>query len=207
MVQKLLGNLSEGLLFVVSAPAGTGKTTLVRLLTQEFSCVVESVSCTTRPSRADEEEGKDYCFLTRLAFEEKKQRGDFLECAEVFGHLYGTSKDLVQAKRKEGKHVILVIDTQGALRLQSMKLDAIYIFIAPPSLETLEERLLKRKTEDEEKRMERLSWAHKEMELASLYDFLIVNSDLEIAYGVLKSILISEEHRIIKKITKLEGAN
>lgn len=199
MTQKLLGNLSQGLLFVVSAPAGTGKTTLVRLLTKEFSCVVESVSCTTRPPRAGEEEGKDYYFLTEEAFKEKKDKGDFLESAEVFGYLYGTSEALVEAKRKEGKHVILVIDTQGAEFLQSIKFDAIYIFIAPPNLETLESRLLKRQTEDEEERVKRLSWAHKEMEISSLYDYLIVNSDLEVAYQVLKSILIAEEHRIIKK--------
>lgn len=199
MSQKLLGNLSRGLLFVVSAPAGTGKTTLVRLLTKEFDCVVESISCTTRPPRVGEEEGKDYYFLTKEVFNDKKDKGDFLESAEVFGHLYGTSKALVEEKRNEGKHVVLVIDTQGAEFLQSINLDAIYIFIAPPDLQTLETRLLKRQTEDEEERMKRLSWACKEMGISSLYDFLIVNSDLQVAYGVLKSILIAEEHRIFRK--------
>lgn len=198
MIQKVLGNLSEGLLFVVSAPAGTGKTTLVRLLTKNFPCVVESVSCTTRVPRPGEEEGKDYFFVTRKEFEAKKKQGDFLENAEVFGHCYGTSKEFVDSQRKLGKHVILVIDTQGALHLQALKVEATYIFIAPPDFEVLRERLLGRKTDSKEENEERLAWSHKEMELSVLYDFFIINSELEIAYEVLKSILIAEEHKIKK---------
>ncbi|MBM3199155.1 MAG: guanylate kinase, partial [Chlamydiae bacterium] len=136
----LLGNLTEGLLFVVSAPSGTGKTTLVKLLVKEFPSVVESISCTTRAPRLGEVHGRDYYFLTPQEFEERRQRGDFLECAEVFGSWYGTSKEQVQAKRKQGKHVVLVIDTQGALRLQAVNVQATYIFIAPPHLQALEER-------------------------------------------------------------------
>jgi guanylate kinase len=198
MKPKVLGNCKKGLLFVVSAPAGTGKTTLVRLLTEEFSCVVESISFTTRPPRVGEQEGKDYYFITKEVFEDKLQKAEFLESADVFGHLYGTSKELVESTREQGKHVVLVIDTQGALYLQTLSLDATYIFIAPPSLEILEERLLQRKTEDDGEREKRLSWAHKELEVASCYDFLIINSDLKVAYQVLKSILIAEEHRITK---------
>ncbi len=198
MEQQLLGNLSYGLLFIVSAPAGTGKTTLVRLLTQNFSSVVESVSCTTRPPRAGEEEGKDYFFLRREEFEDKRRTGAFLECAEVFGHLYGTSKEFVEEHRKKGKHVILVIDTQGAALLHSQKIDATYIFIAPPDLNTLKQRLWGRQTESEEEREERLSWACKEMQCAATYDYLIVNSELKVAYEILKSILIAEEHKVLR---------
>ena len=196
MAEKILGNLSEGLLFVVSAPAGTGKTTLVRMLTKEFPCVIESVSCTTRPPRAGEVEGKDYFFMPLEAFERKKAKGDFLESAEVFGHMYGTSKEFVDLQRKKGKHVVLVIDTQGALQLQALKVEATYIFIAPPDFEVLEKRLLGRQTETEQEREKRLSWAHREMELALAYDFFIVNTQLEVAYEVLKSVLIAEEHRV-----------
>jgi guanylate kinase len=196
MAEKILGNLSEGLLFIVSAPAGTGKTTLVRMLTKEFSCVVESVSCTTRPPRAGEVEGKDYFFMPLEAFERKKAKGDFLESAEVFGHMYGTSKEFVDLQRKKGKHVVLVIDTQGALQLQALKVEATYVFIAPPDFEVLEKRLLGRQTETEQEREKRLSWAHREMELALAYDFFVVNTQLEVAYEVLKSILIAEEHRV-----------
>src|SRR3989339_1024152 len=99
-MQKVLGNLSEGLLFVISAPAGTGKTTLVRLLTKSLSCVVESISCTTRSPRKGEEDGKDYFFISPEAFQEKKEKGDFLESAEVFGYQYGTSKEFVDFQRK-----------------------------------------------------------------------------------------------------------
>ena len=198
MEQKILGNLSYGLLFIISAPAGTGKTTLVRLLTQSFSSVVESVSCTTRSPRPGEENGKDYFFLTQEAFEEKKQSGEFLESAEVFGHLYGTSREFVEEQRKQGKHVILVIDTQGAASLQAQKIAGTYIFIAPPDFEVLKERLLGRKTESEEGLEVRLSWAHQEMQCATSYDYLIVNSELKIAYEVLKSVLIAEEHKVLK---------
>ncbi|MBX9924663.1 MAG: guanylate kinase [Rhabdochlamydiaceae bacterium] len=197
MEQQVLGNLSYGRLFIISAPAGTGKTTLVRLLTQSFSCIVESVSCTTRPPRAGEIDGKDYFFLTREAFEERKKRGDFLESAEVFGHFYGTSREFVEEQRKKGKHIVLVIDTQGASFLKSQKIDATYIFIAPPDLDVLKERLSGRKTENEKEREERLSWARKEMQCAASYDYLIVNSDLKIAYEVLKSVLIAEEHKVL----------
>jgi guanylate kinase len=196
MTEKILGNLSEGLLFVVSAPAGTGKTTLVRMLTKNFPCVIESVSCTTRPPRTGEVEGKDYFFMSPESFEKKRAKGDFLESAEVFGHMYGTSKEFVALQRKKGKHVVLVIDTQGALQLQALKVEATYIFIAPPDFEILEKRLLGRQTETEQEQEKRLSWAHREMELALAYDFFIVNNELDVAYEVLKSILIAEEHRV-----------
>src|ERR1700738_3938698 len=137
MAQKLLGNLSQGLVFVLSAPAGTGKTTLVRMLTQEFDCVVESISCTTRPNRHNESHGKHYHFLTKESFEEMIQKGDFLECAQVFGYYYGTSRHFVLQQQKKGKHVVLVIDTQGAMKLKAQGYPAVYIFVSPPSVKEL----------------------------------------------------------------------
>ncbi len=199
MKEKLIGNLSRGFVFVLSAPAGTGKTTLVHMLTKEFSCIKESVSYTTRTPRVGEVHGVDYYFVSLEEFTKKKAAGDFLECAEVFGEWYGTSKEALQKVVESGSHVFLVIDTQGAMLLQKENFQAIYIFIAPPSIEILEERLIKRKTEDDAKRTERLSWAKKEMERSSFYDFLIVNDDLQVAYSVLKSIVVAEEHRVVKK--------
>jgi guanylate kinase len=198
MAEQLLGNLDTGLMFVVSAPAGTGKTTLVRMLVKEFDCVVESVSYTTRKPRPGEIEGKDYHFISQEQFQSKIEKRDFLEYAEVFGHFYGTSKSDVENLLRLGKDVVLVIDTQGAMKLQQQKIPAIYIFVAPPSVEELEERLLKRKTEDEKTLKERLSWANREIEASSAYDYLIVNRNLDIAYEVLKSILVAEEHRVKK---------
>lgn len=186
--------MKKGLVFVVSAPAGTGKTTLVRMLLEEFHSVVESVSFTTRAPRPNEVPSRDYNFISPEEFEEKIDEGEFLEYAQVFGHYYGTSSKFVEAQRQKGKHVILVIDTQGALQLKG-KIDAIFIFISPPSLEELRSRLHRRKSESEEAIVQRLSWAEKEMALASQYDYHIVNDNLKTAYDVLRSILIAEEHR------------
>lgn len=193
-MSKRLGNLKQGLVFVISAPAGTGKTTLGQMLCEEFSCVTFSVSCTTRPPRPEEVDGVHYHFLSRAAFEEKIKAGDFLEYAEVFGNYYGTSKTFVQEAQNAGKHVILIIDTQGALQLKN-KLPATFIFIQPPSLEELKVRLLKRQTESLEMIEQRLSWAYKELGMINHYDYTIVNDNLGIAYDVLRSVLIAEEHK------------
>lgn len=193
--QRLVGNAKRGLIFVLSAPAGTGKTTLVRMLADEFPGVYESVSCTTRSARPGEIEGVDYHFLSSSMFEEKLSQGDFLEHAEVFGHYYGTSSTLVEEKLSQGKHVFLVIDTQGAMMLQKKKISAIYVFLSPPSHETLRERLTQRKTEKPDVIERRLLWAKKEMERIDRYDYHIVNDDLALAYAVLRSIVIAEEHK------------
>ena len=196
MVQKQIGNLSKGLCFVLSAPAGTGKTTLVRMLSKEFPCVWESISCTTRPPREGEVEGKDYFFLSREEFEEKIIQGDFLEYAEVFGYYYGTSMASVVKQQEMGNHVFLVIDTQGAMQLKKKHFSAVYIFLSPPSLEELKGRLHKRQTESVEGIEKRLSWAEAEMAMADHYDYHIVNDHLNLAYAILHSIVVAEEHRV-----------
>jgi|SRR5580704_14403731 guanylate kinase len=195
MSSKLLGNLKCGLAFIVSAPAGTGKTTLVQMLAKEFDCVVSSISMTTREPRSGEVPGVDYDFLTKEEFEEKIAAGEFLEYVELYGNYYGTSKKKVEELRDQGKHVILTIDTQGARQLMD-KFDAVYIFVSPPSFEELRKRLLSRKTETSEVINERLEWAKKELEIVSEYDYNIVNDNLLVAYQALRSILIAEEHRV-----------
>jgi guanylate kinase len=194
--QKLLGNLSEGLIFILSAPAGTGKTTLVRMLISEFDCIAESVSCTTRALRSGEIAGRDYYFLTHEEFQAKIQSGDFLEYAEVFGEYYGTSLAYVLAQQKAGKHVFLVIDTQGAMQLKKREFPAVYVFLSPPSLNELKERLQKRQTESQEVIARRLSWAEQELEMVRYYDYHLVNDELTGAYAILRSIVIAEEHRV-----------
>jgi len=201
MSHSMLGNFLNGFVFVLSAPAGTGKTTLVRMLSQEFDCIVESVSYTTRPPRSNEIDGKDYFFISEKEFESKIKKGDFLEYAKVFGYNYGTSYEYVTSQQKRGKHVFLVIDTQGAMQLKEKQISAIYIFLSPPSLEVLESRLLKRKTEDEKALARRLSWAEQELKKISCYDYHIVNDSLEHAYAVLRSIIIAEEHRVRQLLT------
>jgi guanylate kinase len=189
-----LGNLKKGLLFIVSAPSGAGKTTLIERLCQEVPLCARSITCTTRPKRPHETEGKDYNFLSPQEFEKKRGEGAFLESAEVFGHSYGTLKSDVDRLRQEGKHLFLVIDTQGALFLKD-RVDAVYIFIQPPSMEELKQRLLKRKSEAEADIELRLSFARAEIEKSRYYDYQVINDDLEIASAVLKSIVIAEEHK------------
>lgn len=196
MSHQLLGNLPRGLVFVLSAPAGTGKTTLLKMLREEFSCVTGSISSTTRSPRQGEVSGKDYHFLAVSEFEKKIQNGDFLESAKVFENYYGTSKEEVLRQQEKGKHVILVIDTQGAMQLRKKAFPATFIFVSPPSLEALRERLLKRQTESVALIEKRLSWAKEELAKLSYYDYHIINDDLQTAYEVLRSIIIAEEHKV-----------
>lgn len=193
---KLLGNLKRGLLFIVSAPAGTGKTTLIQKLVEEFPCVVRSVSCTTREPRLGEISDVHYHYLSVEDFERKIKDEEFLEYVQLYGKYYGTLRSEVEEKLNQGKHVVLVIDTQGGLQLKG-NVSAIFIFIKPPSLEELRHRLIKRRTESSIAIEERLLWAQKELEESQNYDYLVVNDDLESAYQILKSIFIAEEHRVV----------
>lgn len=193
----VLGNLEKGKVFIVSAPAGTGKTTLTQMLVDEFPCVVESVSFTTRQPREDEKDGVHYRFITREEFNQKIEEGEFLEYADIYGDLYGTSREWVEKRLNQGKHVMLVIDTQGALKLKE-RYPATYIFISPPSFEELRRRLLERRTENNAVIEKRLAWARKEVEKSHEYDYRLVNHDLETAYQVLRSIVIAEEHKVKK---------
>lgn len=195
---KLLGNFEKGLIFVISAPAGTGKTTLVKELLKEFSCVKTTVSFTTRLPRNGEVNGVDYNFISVQEFKKKIENGEFLEYVELYGDFYGTSKNNIETLQNQGNHVILVIDTQGGLRLKKM-MNATLIFVMPPSLEELGKRLYKRKSESPDVIEKRLEWAKHEIEDAGHYDYKIVNDNLKTAYETLRSILIAEEHRVILK--------
>lgn len=195
MSKKVLGNEKRGRLFIVSAPAGTGKSTLVEMILGEFPHeVAESCSCTTRAARPGEVDGLHYTFVSFEEFEKEIEATAFLEYAKVFGNYYGTRKEEVERLRHQGKHVVLVIDTQGAMQIKQ-EVDGVFIFISPPSLDELRRRLLKRCTETPEKIEERLEWAKHELPLAVHYDYHIVNDDLAITYQILRSILIAEEHK------------
>ncbi|NGX44716.1 MAG: Guanylate kinase [Candidatus Anoxychlamydiales bacterium] len=195
MKQKLLGNLKKGLFFIISAPAGTGKTTLTRMLTKEFKPVIESVSFTSREPRKDEKEGIDYFFITKEEFEKKIEENGFLEYAKVFDHYYGTSKTFVEKNLNEKKHVVLVIDTQGAMKLKN-RIECTYIFISPPSIGTLKERMKKRADIDDKEIEKRLTWANEEMKQIVNYDYNITNIDLDKSYEELRSVFIAEEHKV-----------
>lgn len=185
----------EGLVFVVSAPAGTGKTTLVKRLTQEFPYVKSSISFTTRKPRQEEMNGVDYNFISKDEFEAKIKAGELLEYVQLYGFYYGTSRIWVEEQLKKGNHVVLVIDTQGGLKLKE-KVPAIFVFIEPPSLEELKRRLLLRKTEPDCVIEQRLACATREIVQGKQYNYRIINDQIDAAYQVLKSILVAEEHRI-----------
>jgi guanylate kinase len=185
----------KGLLFILSAPSGTGKTVLLEALVKENPLVVRSISYTTREKREGEQEGIDYFFVTQKEFESLEKKHFFLESVTLFSASYGTSKSFVEEHLNKGHHVILVIDTQGALELKK-RYEIPAIFLMPPSLEELERRLLKRGAESKKKQEERLSKATDEIALSKHYDYIVINDDLNVAKDVLKAIIIAEEHKV-----------
>jgi guanylate kinase len=175
---------SQGKAIIFSAPSGAGKTTLVRhLLGIESLALSFSISATSRPIRGGEVDGKDYYFLTDKEFEESIQLGAFLEWEEVYaGTKYGTLISEVERIWKSGKTVIFDVDVVGGLRLKSIFQDsALCVFVQPPSVDALHQRLVARSTESEEKIQQRVAKAEKEMAFANQFDTILVNIDLEIA--------------------------
>ncbi len=185
----------KGLLIVISAPSGTGKTTLCHMLLKAFPDMEFSVSYTTRKPRPGEVSGRDYFFVDRETFERMVEEGDFLEWAEVYGNLYGTSKSQVTKALEAGKDILLDIDTQGALQVKKNFPEAVLIFILPPSLIELERRLRSRGTDNEETIEKRLRIARDEIKKALYYDYLVVNDVLEVAFDKLRSIITAEKCR------------
>lgn len=188
--------MNEGLLIVLSAPSGCGKTTMVRRLMQDVPGLVFSVSHTTRPPRAREVSGVDYHFVDAAAFQalRDQQPSGFLEWAEVHGNYYGTSVASVDGQRRAGNDVLLDIDVQGAAQVRANS-NPVTIFIAPPSLAVLEQRLRGRGTESEATIDKRLRNARLELAAAGDYDYLIVNDRLDEAVEALRSIIIAERCR------------
>lgn len=175
---------SQGKAIIFSAPSGAGKTTLVRhLLCIESLALSFSISATSRPIRGGEVDGKDYYFLSDIEFEEKIQMGAFLEWEEVYaGTKYGTLISEVERIWKNNKTVIFDVDVVGGLRLKSIFQDsALCVFVQPPSVDALHQRLVARSTETEEKIQQRVAKAEKEMAFANQFDTILVNIDLEIA--------------------------
>ncbi len=183
----------KGTLFVVSAPSGTGKTTLCRRLLAEFDELEFSISCTTRAPREGEVNGRDYYFLSRDEFEKRIEQGDFLEWAEVYGHLYGTPKSLVLKALSEGKSILLDIDPQGALQVKKNYPLAVLVYILPPSLEELERRLLRRGKDSIKTIKERLSSVRKELLNVKNYDFILINDDIDRCYFSLRAIFLASK--------------
>ena len=189
---------ADGLLFAISAPSGAGKTSLVKALAGEDANISVSVSHTTRPRRATERNGVNYHFIDPDDFLRMAESGGFLEHALVFGHHYGTARETVERERAEGRDVILEIDWQGAAEVRRAAPETIGIFVAPPSLEELRQRLTGRGEDAPEIIEKRLNAARTEMSHHAEFDYLVVNDDFDTALADLKAIFRAE---------RLKGAN
>jgi guanylate kinase len=195
----------RGGVIVVSAPSGAGKTTLCRRLLAEVPGIEFSVSHTTRPAREGERNGIDYHFVTPETFEERRQRGEFIEWAVVAGHLYGTSADAVRQVTERGHDVLLDIDTQGAAAIRQLVPEAVHVFILPPGPEALRARLAGRRSETPETLARRLDLARDEVGKAPGYDFIVVNDDLEEAFDRLRAIVVAARSRRERQGRRLDG--
>lgn len=197
MWSKCVKSWPVGQLFVICAPAGAGKTTLAKRLARTLPNVCSVPTVTTRPKRPNEEPGNDYIFVTKDDFEGMLHRHELLEHIELHGYWYGTSKREVDAVRSAGKHAILVIDTRGALAIRKL-LSCVLIFITPPSIETLRQRLEGRATEDSETIDKRLAWAERELADEQYFDYSVMNEDVDLAFQVLSGIIAAESHRVMR---------
>lgn len=180
----------RGLMLVVSSPSGAGKTTLTRRLVAEDPAIAMSISVTTRPPRPGEKDGEDYRFLDREQFEAMRAAGDLLEHAEVFGHRYGTPRAPVERELDRGRDVLFDIDWQGAQQIRAtMPDDLLTLFILPPSGRALFERLVRRQQDSIDTIKRRMDGAAREISHWNEYDYVVVNDDLEAAYGELRAVL------------------
>ena len=191
-----------GSMLMLVAPSGAGKSSLVKALLEKDSTIQLSVSCTTRSPRPGEENGREYHFLSQEEFLKRKEAGDFLEWAEVHGNYYGTSKSWIEAQMQSGKDVLLEIDWQGARQIRKMISDTIWIFILPPSIQALEERLRKRGQDDEKTILARVSAAKEELSHVSEADYLIVNDLFDSALLELRQIISASRLRSDLQLSK-----
>lgn len=201
-----------GLLFIISAPSGAGKTSLVNDVVRECDNVVLSISHTTRQPRINEQHEREYYFVDKARFEQMIAERCFIEYAEVYGNYYGTTQNWVDNNLDQGHHVVLEIDPQGAEQIKTQHEKAISIFILPPMYELLKQRLLNRQTDDMATISKRLLSAEQEIGYALQYDFIIINDDYKVAINELKAIItamtVRSQHQLkyyqhfVKKITE-----
>jgi guanylate kinase len=187
---------SRGCLFIVSAPSGAGKTTLVERLVEQVPRLHMSRSYTSRLARPGETDGVDYNFVTRARFEEMIAAGDFLEWADVFGNLYGTCASDTEKLLGEGGDVVLVIDVQGARQVRVKRPGATTIFVMPPSFDVLEQRLRGRSKDSEQDILRRLQVARDEVASFTEYDFIVINDELTSAVDRLRGIVLAQRARL-----------
>lgn len=197
--------MARGTLFVISAPSGSGKSSLARGLLRAVSGLAFSVSYTTRPRRPGEENGREYHFVDDAAFDRMVAEGGFLEWAPVFGRRYGTAREAVERVLEGGSDLLLDIDVQGARQVRESGVPAIAIFVLPPSFSDLERRLLSRGSEGERERRERLAQARREAEEFRRYDYLVINDRLDRCVEDLRSIVMAERRRVSRLDAEAAG--
>jgi len=198
--------MNRGMLIVVSSPSGGGKGTLIDRVLKTVPNLSYSVSFTTRAPRPAEEDGREYFFIDRAAFEQMIERGEFLEWADVYGHLYGTNCNQVERERAAGHDIILEIDVQGAESIREKIPDAVSIFILPPSFELLRGRLLARGTDSAEALEKRMRGAPSEVEQYRHFQYVILNDDINRASQQLASVIYAERARRERQEVNLRGA-
>jgi guanylate kinase len=185
-----------GRLIVISAPSGAGKTTIARAILERNPSLEFSVSATTRPRRATEVEGKDYFFLTREEFLRAVEAGEFVEWEEIYGNYYGTLKREVDRALGSGRHIVFDIDVKGGLAIKKQYPEALLIFIRPPSIDALRERLKNRRTEDEATFARRLERVPMELAMGDAFDVQIVNDDLDKAIEEVQECVVHHIHSL-----------
>ncbi|MDB4042522.1 guanylate kinase [Methylophilaceae bacterium] len=195
-------NSSQGNLFIVTAASGAGKTSLVKAILKNNPTLELSISFTTRSPRPGEVDGVDYKFINKESFNKMQQKDVFLETAECHGAFYGTSKEIILETIKSGKDIILEIDWQGAFNIKKIYQNAISIFILPPSIIALEERLKKRGQDSEETISKRLSAAKDEMSHLENFDYVTINNDFDCALRELEAIIMSETLKTHKQLDR-----
>jgi guanylate kinase len=194
----------RGLLFIISAPSGAGKTTLVERLVEQTPRLRMSRSYTSRVARPGESNGVDYNFVDRARFESMIRDGEFLEWAEVFGNLYGTRSLDTERVLAEGDDIVLVIDVQGARKVRQLTIEACTVFVVPPSFAVLEERLRRRSTDSEEAMARRLRVARDEIVAFAEYDFVVVNAEITSAVDRLRAIVLAQRARLARMRKQVE---
>lgn len=192
--------LQKGHLFVITAPSGTGKSTIIEMVRGNLGEVYYSISHTTRAPREGEVNGVHYHFVSRQAFEKMIQAGEFIEWAVVYDQLYGTSTSAVESALSSGKDILLDLDIQGALEVKRQFSESTLIFIFPPSLEVLKERLQSRSMHDDTNIELRMKRAEEEISKCKDYDFLIVNNALEQSVKEVEAIIISQRARTKRRL-------
>ena len=197
----------NGLLIVISGPSGCGKSTLVQMLLKKRDNITLSISDTTRSPRGEEKDGVDYNFITPKEFKDNIKKDKYLEYAMVYtDKYYGTQSDFVDKHLNKGTDVILEIDIEGARKVNEKRKDAVFIFVMPPSMKVLKERLIGRKTESKEQVIERFKTAYKEINEVSKYNYVVVNDDLKDALDKINSIITCEKCRV-DRIEELDVGN